>query len=753
MLKRLYFASLLFLCSLPFHAQVISVNDAVSPEDLVTDYLINNSCAEVRNVQTHQWENGAPAPMGSFSANGSNFPFASGVVLTTGTAQGAIGPNESILSSGSTNWQGDTDLQAALNVSNTINACVLEFEFFPLGDQISFDYIFASEQYLSNPSANQCQYTDGFAFLLQAIGETGWENLAVVPGTQTPVAVNTVRGPGTICPESNPEYFDQFNTDIHPTNYNGQTVILKAQARVIPQQWYRIKLVVADQGNHLYDSAIFLGEGSFEITKDLGEDRLFATNNPVCPTENLVLNAEQIGAVAYQWFFNEVAIAGATAATYTPTQSGEYSVQIDLGSACLSTGAIQLDFAEFPPITADFTLQTCDADNDQQARFNLNALAEELVLAYELAQADFFLTEQEALAYENWITDRNTFAGAHNQTIYVRVANAWGCVQILPVNLQTAAATTITDPIWICLQEGENTLQPQSIFSSHLAAYLPSSTNFSFYLTPEDAELSQNWTTQFEFTSPVNLYVRGDQNGNCAGIWIFELHPAGFSNTDILPELIESCPATAVTLSAPLAAEYLWSTGATTRSIVVSEPGNYTVDLVHQQGCTASKTFTLTQTPPPVYLSHVVTDFSAHDNQLLINVENPETTEFSLDGITYQSAPVFNALAPGEYQFYLRDTAGCTTLGPFAFYILDYPRFFTPNADGINDYWNLPNHGNELLSYQIFNRYGQLLFSGDNQTAGWDGQLNGRPLPSTDYWVRIQKQDGRIILVHITLKR
>lgn len=87
----------------------------------------------------------------------------------------------------------------------------------------------------------------------------------MVPGTNIPVKVNTVRGSGTICPPANQAYFDAFNDTNHPTNFNGQTKILKAESDVIPGETYHIKLVIADEGNHRFDSAIFLGGGSFNF--------------------------------------------------------------------------------------------------------------------------------------------------------------------------------------------------------------------------------------------------------------------------------------------------------------------------------------------------------------------------------------------------------------------------------------------------------------------------------------------------------
>jgi gliding motility-associated-like protein len=87
---------------------------------------------------------------------------------------------------------------------------------------------------------------------------------------------------------------------------------------------------------------------------------------------------------------------------------------------------------------------------------------------------------------------------------------------------------------------------------------------------------------------------------------------------------------------------------------------------------------------------------------------------------------------------------------------LDYPRFFTPNGDGINDFWYIKNlnqriSGNGFIT--IFDRYGKLIYQINPQNQVWDGTFNGSPLPSSDYWFQFQLDDGKIIKGHFSLKR
>jgi hypothetical protein len=288
-------------------AQEITVDESKTPTQLIEDVLLQSGCASVTNVSV-SGGNFASGELsyGSFDANGSAFPFQNGLILSTGKINNAPGPNTSLLDDGGgMSWNGDNDLQNALGISSSFNATFLEFDFVPIGTKISFDYMLSSEQYLINATSGQCNFTDGFAFLLKEVSASTYQNLAVVPGTSTPVKINTVRGSGSVCPPANEQYFDAFNGTVHPTNFNGQTKVLTAQADVIPGNTYHIKLVIADEGNYRYDSAIFLDGGSFNFGPNLGEDRTIALGSPVCPNEAtfanpFVLDATTIGA-SYQW--------------------------------------------------------------------------------------------------------------------------------------------------------------------------------------------------------------------------------------------------------------------------------------------------------------------------------------------------------------------------------------------------------------------------------------------------------------------
>ncbi len=155
-----------------------------------------------------------------------------------------------------------------------------------------------------------------------------------------------------------------------------------------------------------------------------------------------------------------------------------------------------------------------------------------------------------------------------------------------------------------------------------------------------------------------------------------------------------------------------------------------------------------------------ILDDDTRTNNVEIFVDGDSSYEFSVNGGPFQDDPVFNNIPVGINTVVINDKNGCGTTEPLEFLVAGYPKFFTPNNDGVNDEWLV--YGIETLTDPtifIFDRYGKLL----KQLApndSWDGTYNGRPLPSSDYWFKLdfsRMEDdvivARTIQSHFTLKR
>ncbi|KKK52289.1 hypothetical protein LCGC14_3106430, partial [marine sediment metagenome] len=153
-------------------------------------------------------------------------------------------------------------------------------------------------------------------------------------------------------------------------------------------------------------------------------------------------------------------------------------------------------------------------------------------------------------------------------------------------------------------------------------------------------------------------------------------------------------------------------------------------------------------------------NLNSDNNKIEIFAEGEGDFEYAINGGEFQDASIFNDVPPGMNTVIINDKSGCGTTAPLEFLIVGYPKFFTPNSDGMNDTWNI--RGMETLidpTVLVFDRYGKLMAQLGIDTD-WDGTINGTPLPSSDYWFRLEYRrqvDGVIVAkstrTHFTLKR
>lgn len=760
------FSILFLLFTSVVSAQYIQVNDNYTAQQLVEDVLIGSSCAQVSNISVSGGIYNSGNTFGYFSGAGTSFPFSSGVILSTGRAVGAQGPNTSLLDDGGgMNWNGDQDLEEALSINNSVNATVLEFDFVPLGNRISFDYMLSSEEYHDNAP---CQYSDGFAFLLKEVGSPEpYDNLAVVPGTFIPVKVTSVHpqiGGNNGCSAQNEEYFGGFNGSNHPTNFNGQTAVLQARANVTPGTLYHIKLVIADEGNYRYDSAIFLGAGSFDVETDLGPDRLVATNNPLCPGESITLDATNPNAIGYTWYKDGILQTG-SGPTFNAAAAGTYSVEVQLTQTCISEGGIVLEYGSVPP-PGNETLLQCDENNDGLTVFNLN-LANPLVTGNNPdLTVNYFLTQADADAGTNPVANTSQFENTIvNQQVYARVSNQFGCHSVSTVTLSTSA-NGLTDPAPLENCDTDGTDDGFSVFDlttkdAEILGALPAGLHLQYFTTVLDAFTATNpiadpSTFANTTANSQTVYSRIYSGSECYGIAELELivHSFGPGFQD---EQAVICKDEVAVLSIPSGfTTYSWDTDPvqTTPAIVVDEPGIYSVTVTNADGCEATKTFTVIPSGPAENAIIEVNDFTGTNNSIVIEPEGLGSYEFSIDGNTYFDNPVFSNLVPGEYTVHIRDKNGCGPVFTDVVYILDYPKFFTPNGDGVNDIWRIPyldQYPSAVVN--IYDRFGKVVGGFTGSTNGWNGIFKGKNLPSTDYWFVIQMPNGKIIKGHFAMIR
>ncbi len=261
-----------------FNFKVIPCTDSASVVALIdTVFLAGVNPNSIRNISF----TGDPTSVGYFyNAYFAGFSSPRGIIMTNGKSDDADKSNicnsAQNASTNNTGPDNDQDLND-ISGSSTHDACIIEFEFKPTSDTVSFNYVFASEEYHDYVFAS---VNDAFGFFLSGDGISGpysddSENIATIPGTSTPVSINTVNygSGGQTCTGkpggcTNCSYFkDNSQTSDPAFNvfvYDGLTTSLPAKSAVTQCEWYKIKLKIGDGGDHIYDSGVLLEAGSFD---------------------------------------------------------------------------------------------------------------------------------------------------------------------------------------------------------------------------------------------------------------------------------------------------------------------------------------------------------------------------------------------------------------------------------------------------------------------------------------------------------
>jgi len=295
-----------------------------------------------------------------------------------------------------------------------------------------------------------------------------------------------------------------------------------------------------------------------------------------------------------------------------------------------------------------------------------------------------------------------------------------------------------------------------SLISQLIRQYSDDGIDIKLFATQDDAELNQNaMANNFIAESSQTIYVRifNAEFPQCYLTTSFELivHP----NPEILniEDNYQICKGDTITLiNIGEFDSYFWSDGSTASTFTITQAGDYSLT-VTDGICTATKHFSVEESEPATIVDVKVVDFSLNQNTIEVTAQGIGDYEYSINGVQYQDSPVFGNVDSGMYMVSVRDKKGCGVVSQ-SLMVLMYPKFFTPNGDGFNDFWQIkyafvePN-----MQLFIFDRFGKLIHFFKGRDRGWDGTYNGKKLPSTDYWFVIKRESGQEIKGHFSMLR
>lgn len=401
---------------------------------------------------------------------------------------------------------------------------------------------------------------------------------------------------------------------------------------------------------------------------------------------------------------------------------------------------------------------------DQASRSNLQVCQENTPVDIKLQAAsdssvysDQYYQWQQSKDNRTWQDipgeNRKTFhSPAVTSSTYYRVKVAED-----PLNLQNNLCSSASEAFFIDVSP--TPLAPESLgdvvicsneTSPGLRVRSEDNESIDWYDAPTGGKLIAEDSNPFHPGSEGTYYAQARKTGTtCAPGLRTAISYTVYQAPSVRDETLYLCSGSSVILDSGVEnMNYHWSTGATSRTISVSNSGIYSVNINTPKGCSSTKTIEVKKAAVPV-----ITKIVSEGPAVSIVLEDPTDFVFSLDGLNFQDSGHFPSLKGGVYTVHVRHFSGCAVVTKeFAHLVL--PLFITPNNDGYNDHFELPGvsfFGSSEI--RIFDRYGKLMAAGPGENFKWDGNAGSDPLPSQDFWYYISIEGFAPIKGHFSLLR
>lgn len=729
----------------------------MSPASLVQNVLLGSGVT-VSNISY----TGIGTSIGYFDGSSTNLGIGQGVVLTTGTivnnGDGPHGPNNKSGAGIDIGTPGYPLLSAQIG-GTTYNATVLEFDFIPYSDTVRFKYVFGSEEY---PEYVGTQFNDVFGFFISGPGIAGLQNIAKLPNGSV-VAINNVNsgsnssyfvsnGDGNTSPQNSSSYYIQ---------YDGFTKVLTAESKVQCGQTYHLIIAIADTGDGILDSGIFLEANSL------------SSNTPIEVTHTISQN-----------LFNNTNILGESCVTGTVTiDRGPNNLNVPL-TIPINVSGTAIEGTDYTNIPNSITFPA----GIRQVSFSFDALG------------DALLEGQESLIISFLTTDPCGNQNNIDLTLFIND------IQPVDIEIQGNQMLCPGDDITLTAVSsggGSPYTYNWSTGSANSSITVSPTSNTIYSVTVTDACLNQSATAEFEVIvpvfDPVTINVTPDITEICpyipanlsvsasggSGLYTYEWSTAqqgiisNNSSVNVIPStttlynvtVSDQCGNTATDnvlytiTSPPLLLSitppdticpgdsvyievvptggygnyyYSWNNGATTQGIWVNpiENSNYTV-VVHDECATFTVSSSTSITVIEPTANFEVTSATLF-NGLALGFHNLSSGaviyvwDFD-DGNTSTNVNTTNTFTdPGVYYVSLVaiNYLGCkdTIVKPIGIeeeWYVYIPNTFTPDGDRHNNTFKAKTIGINELSIAIYNRWGQTVFTSNDIDFSWDGTYDG----------------------------
>lgn len=436
------------------------------------------------------------------------------------------------------------------------------------------------------------------------------------------------------------------------------------------------------------------------------------------------------GYESYQWFLNGTAIPGATANTFSPTTSGNYTVKVTMGTCppvttpiykvytCLKLTTQTLNACSTKVITAAFTSST------------QTPVAGTLVIITPPTHGTAVVNPNGTITY----TPTSGYYGP-DQIVYKFCGNATEFIDCEQITLNlTVVPFVVRDALIKACQYDVDPYAYFDLTKANITDY--NAVVKKYYPTMADLNAGTN-----EITTPANypsaggyVYVKVTTNEGCIAIAKIELIALPIKKSPILVDQF-ICADSLTNLDAgPGYESYLWSTGATTASIQNVGIGEYSV-ILGKNGCLLAQVVRVRKVEDPVITKIEISNTTA---TVIVN-GGKAPYKFAVDGTAnWQDSNIFTGLTRGQHTFYVKDAYNCDPTA-VEVTIPNLINAITPNGDNKNDFIDYSELAyKENLSFVIYDRYGNMVFTGNKfNNYKWDGKHYDKKLVTGTYWYHI----------------
>lgn len=450
-------------------------------------------------------------------------------------------------------------------------------------------------------------------------------------------------------------------------------------------------------------------------------------------------------------------------------------------SSCFLETTLVLNVIKVPEVPETLVYKNCDADGIADGYTDFNLLEINPLLNPDTAsehKISYHASVLDAVSGQLALDDQVVNNFQYPQ-VFARVENSQSCYAISKIKLEvsaTAIAESQYQEVRVCDDDGTNDgfyLFDLEEAASQFKTQLPINQNLSiaFFESLTDALLNQNrisnrkeYINKAAFDHQLFVRVQSEDNGDC-----YAVGPFLKLIVDPLPEfsvkaigslclggdsvVLEAQPTDAAIY------KYVWTNS---KNEIISDQseasvyaeGRYTVVAVSDFNCESLPVYynVIASEKAILNLEHIRIDDLNANNTITIDGQKLGigSYEFALDHFygPYQSEMIFENVSVGKHILYAKDLNGCGT-SALEIDVMGFSKFFTPNNDGYNDFWNLKGGNSEINknSYiDIFDRFGTRLARINPHKKGWDGRYKGADLPATDYWfiAYITHDDGKM---------